>query len=88
MQHFGKEAGLIEKAVLVQRVFFLGELVLLKRFLRLREKAKAIPEIGSHIGIVSAKRDRFLIMFDRVGPVLPIVVPVGQRSRRCGGCEL
>ena len=88
MQHFGKQAGLIEKTVLVHRVFFLGELVLLERFLRLREKAKTIPEIGPDIGIVRAEGNRFLIMVDRVGPVLPIIIPVGQRPRRIGGCEL
>ena len=52
VQDFGEEAGLIEEAVLVLRVFSLGDLVLLERFLRLPDKTKAIAEIGVHIGIV------------------------------------
>ena len=88
MQDFGIEARLIKKAVLVLRVFFLRELVLLECFLRLPKKTKTIPEVSPQIGVVGAARDRFLVMLDGVGPVLAIVIPVGQGARCLGGREL
>ena len=72
----------------MQRIFLLRDLVLFERFLPLTEKAKTIAQIGSHIGIVGAGRDRLLVVRDRLRPILPIVVPVAQCARRFGRREL
>ena len=84
VQHLRKQTGLIEQAVLVLRILGLRDLILLERFLRLASESKAITEIGPHIRIIDSARDRFLIMLDRVGPVLPIVIPIGQGLCRIG----
>ena len=88
VQQVGEEADLIEKTVLVQGVFLLRDLVLFERLPWLFEEAKTIAEIGPDIWIIGAARDRVLVMLDRVRPVLPIIVPVSQRARGLGGCEL
>jgi len=88
VQQVGKKADLIEKTVLVQRVFLLCDLVLFERLLQLPEEAKTISEIGPDIGNVGTAPDRGLVMLDRVRPVLPILVPVCQRALGFGGCEL
>ena len=88
VQQVGKEADLIKKTVFVQWVFLLCNFVLFERLVWLFEETKTIAEIGPDIGIIGAASDRFLIMLDRMGPFLPIIVPVRQRSLSLGGCEL
>lgn len=88
VQDLREEADLVEKAVLVQRILFLRNLVLLERFLRLAQKAEAIPEIGPDVGVIGAARNRFFVMLDRVRPVLVVVIPVGQSAGGLGGGEL
>ena len=65
-------------------ILFLRDLILLERFLRLTDESKTIAEIGAHIGIIGAFRDCLPIMVDRVGPVLPIVVPICKGAGRVG----
>jgi hypothetical protein len=50
---------------------------LLERFVVLTKKAEATAEIRSHIRIVGAFRNRFLIVLDRMSPILTILIPVG-----------
>ena len=87
VQQLSKEADLVEKTVLVQRVLPLRDLVLFERLLRLAEESETISQIGSHIGIVGSGGDGLLVMLDRVRPVLPIVIPVRQRPGRINWCE-
>jgi hypothetical protein len=84
VQHLGKQTGLIKQAIFVHRVLGLRDLILLERFLRLASESKAVTEIGSHIRIIESASNRFLVMLDRVGPVLPIVIPIGQGRCRIG----
>jgi len=84
VQHLGKQTGLIKQAVFVHRVLGLRDFILLERFLRLASESKAVTEIGSHIRIIESASNRFLVMLDCVGPVLPIVIPIGQSLCRIG----
>lgn len=84
VQHLSKQSGLIQQAVFMHGILSLRDLILLERFLRLTDESKTIAEIGAHIGIIGAFRDCLLIMVDRVGPVLPIVVPIGKCAGRVG----
>ena len=84
VQQLSKEADLIEKTVLVQRVLLLRDLILFERLLRLPEKAKTISQIGPQIGRVGSGGDGLLVMLDRVRPVLLIIIPVRQRPGRVG----
>ena len=84
VQHLGIQTGLIEQAVFMHGILSLRDLILLKRFLRLTDKSKTIAEIGSHVGIIGAVCDCLLIMIDRVGPVLPVVIPIGKGAGRVG----
>ena len=81
VQHFGVKTRLIEQAVLVLRVLVLRNSILFQSFLRLADEPETITQIRPDVGIVCTSRDRFLVMIDRMRPVLPIVVPIGQGFR-------
>src|SRR6266508_6801505 len=79
---------MVEEAILVLRVMSLRYLVLIQRFLRFAEETVAIAEISAHIGIIASERDRLLVVLDCVRPILPVIIPVGERRGGVGGCEM